>query len=96
MTIESHALVCTRHPWCKSSHLYIHHSLVVFSLLLVFLLFEDPSCVLALVGQGVNMRYIKECRYSWCPKTSCLHIPPRFSTCNSGLKIEYFIVEGLQ
>ena len=40
--------------------------------------------------------YFKECRYSWCPKTSCLHIQPRFLTCNSGLKIEYFIAEQLQ
>ena len=81
-----------------STSAYIHHSLVVFPLLLVFLLSEDRSCVLALVGPGVNMRYtyVKECRYSWCPKTSCLHIQPRFSTCNSGLKVEYFIVEWLQ
>ena len=86
------------HQWCKSSHLYIHHSLVVFPLLLVFLLFEDRSCVLALVGPVVNMRYtyVKKCRYSWCPKTSCLHIQPRLSTCNSGLKVEYVIVEWLQ
>ena len=86
------------HQWCKSSHLYIHHSLVVFPLLLVFLLFEDRSCVLALVGPVVNMRYtyVKKCRYSWCSKTSCLHIQPRLSTCNSGLKVEYVIVEWLQ
>ena len=35
-------------------------------------------------------------RYSWCPKTPCFHIQPRFSTDNSGLKVEYFIVEWLQ
>lgn len=58
MTFESHALVCTKHQWCKSSHLYIHHSLVVFPLLLVVLLFEDRSCVLTLVGPGVYMRYM--------------------------------------
>ena len=57
LTVESHAPVCTKHRWCKSSYLYIHHSLVVFPLLLIFLLFEDRSCVLALVGPGVNMHY---------------------------------------
>ena len=92
-----HAPVCTKHQWCKSSHLYICHSLVVFPLLLVFLLFEDRSCVFALVGPGGNMRYtyVKKCRYSRCPKTSCLHIKPHFSTYNSGLKIKYFIVEWM-
>ena len=40
--------------------------------------------------------YVKECRYAWCAKTSCLRIQPRFSTCNSGLKVEYVIVEWLQ
>lgn len=75
----------------------ICHSLVVFPLLLVFLLFEDRSCVFALVGPWGNMRYtyVKKCRYSRCPKTSCLHIKPRFSTYNSGLKIKYFIVEWM-
>ena len=48
--------------------------MVVFPLLLIFLLFKDRVCVLALVGPGVNMRYtyVKECRYSWCPKTPLL------------------------
>ena len=56
------------------------------------------SCVLALVGPVVNMRYtyVQKGRYSWCPKTSCLHIQPRLSTCNGGLKVEYVIVEWLQ
>ena len=58
-----HAPVCTEHQWCKSSHICICHSLVVFPLLLVFLLFEDRSCVFALVGQAGNMRYtyVKKC-----------------------------------
>ena len=98
LTVESNALVCTKHQWCKSSHLYIHDSLVLFPLLLVFLPFEVRSCVLSLVGPGVNVRYtyIKECRYSWCQKAPCLHIQPHFSTHNSGLKVEYLIVKWLQ
>ena len=54
-SVEDHAHVCTKHQQCKGFHFYIHHSLVVFPLLLVFLFFEDRSCVLALVGPGVNM-----------------------------------------
>ena len=74
------------------------NSLVVYPLLLVFLLFEERSCVFAPFGPGINMRYayVKEWRHSRCPKSSCLHIQPRFSTYNSGLKIKYLIVEWLQ
>ena len=80
------------------SHLNIHQSLIVFSLLLVFLLSDDRCIGLALFRPGLNMRYtyVKKCCNSWCPETSCLHIQPRFLACNSGLEVENFIVDWLQ
>ena len=84
--------------WCKSSHFNIHHSLIVFSLLFLFLLSENRCSGLALVGPEVYMRYthVKKCCNSWCPETSCLYIQRRFLTCNSGLEVENFIVKWLQ
>ena len=89
--------VCTKHQWCKSSHLNIHHSLFVFSILLVFLLFEDRCNGLALVRPGVNMRYtyVKKCCNTWCLETY-LHIQSRFLTCDSWLEVKNFIVDWLQ
>ena len=48
LTVESHAPLCTKHQWCKSSHLYIHHSLIVFPLLIIITITVAIALAIAL------------------------------------------------